>query len=85
MQLFEWAQNGHDRTVNLRARLGLIIVINKDVTSLDEKWLDVKYATKTLLKYLELSTAGPDDDAYDCIAISEALPWSTDSIRGGST
>lgn len=57
MDLFKWAANGHERTVNQRVRPGLLIVINKDVPNSDEKWLDVDYATKTLLAHLQLSTA----------------------------
>jgi hypothetical protein len=48
---------GHERTVNQRVRPGLIIVVNKDVPSADKEWLDVDYATKTLLSHLELSPA----------------------------
>ena len=57
MQLFEWASAGHERTVNQRVRPGLIIVVNKDVPSADKEWLEVDYATKTLLSHLELSPA----------------------------
>ena len=57
MHLFQWAAAGHERTVNQRVRPGLLIVVNKDVPSSDEKWLDVDYATKTLLAHLELSTS----------------------------
>jgi hypothetical protein len=48
---------GHERTINQRVRPGLIIVVNKDVPSADKEWLDVDYATKTLLSHLELSPA----------------------------
>jgi hypothetical protein len=57
MQLFEWAVAGHELTVNQRVRPGLIIVVNKDVPSADKEWLEVDYATKTLLSHLELSPA----------------------------
>ncbi|KAH7382108.1 hypothetical protein BKA64DRAFT_713345 [Cadophora sp. MPI-SDFR-AT-0126] len=57
IQLFEWAVAGHELTVNQRVRPGLIIVVNKDVPSADKEWLDVDYATKTLLSHLELSPA----------------------------
>lgn len=57
IQLFNWAVAGHERTVNQRVRPGLIIVVNKDVPSADKEWLDVDYATKTLLSHLELSPA----------------------------
>ena len=57
MYLFEWAAKGHEWTRNQRVRPGLVIVINKDVPSSDEAWLDVEHATKTLLAHLELSTA----------------------------
>lgn len=55
IQLFQWAVAGHERTINQRVRPGLIIVVNKDVPSADKEWLDVNYATKTLLSHLELS------------------------------
>lgn len=35
---------------------GLLIIINKDAPSPDERWLDVNYATNELLRHLELST-----------------------------
>ena len=57
LQLFKWAVAGHERTINQRVRPGLVIVVNKDVPSEDEEWLDVDYATKTLLSHLELSPA----------------------------
>ena len=38
-------------------RPGLIIIVNRVTTSLDEKGLDVEYATKRMLKRLALSTA----------------------------
>ena len=34
----------------------MVIVVNKDTPSFDEEWLNVDYATKTLLSHLELST-----------------------------
>lgn len=55
--LFEWAAKGHEWTRNQRVRPGLIIVVNKDVPSSDEVWLDVTFATRTFLSHLELSTA----------------------------
>lgn len=60
MHLFQWAASGHDRTVNQRVKPGLLIVINKDTPTVDGQWLDVQYATKTLLSHLELSTAFAD-------------------------
>lgn len=57
LHLFEWASSGHDRTLNQRVRPGLLIVVNKDVPTASEDWLDVDYATKTLLSHLELSAA----------------------------
>lgn len=54
--LFQWASNGHERTVNQRIRPGLLIIINKDAPDSDERWLDVDYATSELLRHLELST-----------------------------
>ncbi|KAL8904082.1 MAG: hypothetical protein Q9207_003509 [Kuettlingeria erythrocarpa] len=58
--LFQWASIGHERTVNQAIRPGLIIVINKDAPDSDQRWLDVDYATKELLRHLELSTKFED-------------------------
>jgi hypothetical protein len=46
--------------LNQRVRPGLLIVLNKDVPSASENWLDVEYATETLLSHLELSSAFAD-------------------------
>ncbi len=59
--LFEWAAKGYEWTRNQRVRPGLVIVVNKDSPSLgEEDWLDVEYATKTMLSHLELSPAFAD-------------------------
>ena len=41
-------------------RPGLLIIINKDAPSSDERWLDVGFATDTLLEHLELSSKFAD-------------------------
>ena len=46
--------------MNQRIRPGLLIIINQDAPSTDERWLDVDFATKELLKNLELSTRFED-------------------------
>jgi len=43
--------------VNQRIRPGLIIIINKLTNRADSKWLDVDYATQTLLSHFQLSGA----------------------------
>lgn len=43
-----------------RVRPGLLIVVDKDVPSASEDWLDVDHATETLLSHLELSSAFAD-------------------------
>jgi hypothetical protein len=54
--LFDWAKDGHERTLNQRVRPGLIIVLNKNTAQSHDILGDVNEATQKLLNSFQNST-----------------------------
>ncbi|KAI5921413.1 hypothetical protein F4810DRAFT_712454 [Camillea tinctor] len=54
--LFDWAKEGLERTLNQRVRPGLIIVLNKNSEASDKLLHDVDHATNELLRSFEQSS-----------------------------
>ncbi|KAI1427994.1 hypothetical protein F5Y12DRAFT_791152 [Xylaria sp. FL1777] len=55
-EMFKWAREGHEKTLNQRVRPGLIIVLNKMTTGSHNALGSVNRATKRLLENFEQST-----------------------------
>ncbi|KAI1375162.1 hypothetical protein F4677DRAFT_446666 [Hypoxylon crocopeplum] len=58
--LFDWAKEGFERTINQRVRPGLIIVLNKNCEASDNLLRDVDCATNELLRSFEQSSRFSD-------------------------
>ncbi|KAH7173285.1 uncharacterized protein B0J16DRAFT_405679 [Fusarium flagelliforme] len=55
-QMFRWAKDGHERTLNQRVRPGLIIVLNKMPMDSHNVLSSIKNATRQLLESFQKST-----------------------------
>ncbi|KAM0227446.1 hypothetical protein ACHAP5_012176 [Fusarium lateritium] len=55
-QMFRWAKDGHERTLNQRVRPGLIIVLNKMPMDSHDVLSSIKKATRQLLPSFQKST-----------------------------
>ncbi|KAK6208479.1 hypothetical protein LQW54_006825 [Pestalotiopsis sp. IQ-011] len=56
LNMFKWAKEGHEKTLNQRVRPGLIIVLNKMNAGTHDALASVNQATKSLLGNFERST-----------------------------